>query len=241
MNRKEVFQVKKYFIFALILILSACSTKHDVVKSASVYPVEVNKMAEGIEIDIVDLESLDSINIVVNKTHDLPSDYEPEDLILPEVSTTKKLYIREVIHEDLKEMFNDAEEADILLSITSGYRSYSYQKTLFNNYVAKDGIEAASRYSARPGQSEHQTGLALDLASQSGKCTLSTCFKDTDEGKWLNENAWRYGFILRYPEGKEEITGYMFEPWHFRYVGKNEAQKIQDSGLTIEEYYDTEK
>ena len=198
-------------------------------------------MAEGIEIEIVDLESLDSINIVVNKTHDLPSDYEPEDLILPEVSTTKKLYIREVIHEDLKKMFNDAEESGINLSITSGYRSYSYQKTLFNNYAAKDGIEAASRYSARPGQSEHQTGLALDLASQSGKCTLSTCFKDTDEGKWLNENAWKYGFILRYPEGKEEITGYMFEPWHFRYVGKKEAKKIQDSGLTIEEYYETEK
>ena len=70
---------------------------------------------------------------------------------------------------------------------------------------------------------------------------LSTCFKDTDEGKWLNENAWKYGFILRYPEGKEEITGYMFEPWHFRYVGKKEAKKIQDSGLTIEEYYETEK
>ena len=233
--------MKKYIIFSFILILSACSVKQNVVKSASILPLEINKMAEGIEIEIVDLESLDSINIVVNKTHDLPSDYEPEDLILPEVSTTKKLYIREVIHEDLKKMFKDAEESGINLSITSGYRSYSYQKTLFNNYAAKDGIEAASRYSARPGQSEHQTGLALDLASQSGKCTLSTCFKDTDEGKWLNENAWRYGFILRYPEGKEEITGYMFEPWHFRYVGKNEAQKIQDSGLTIEEYYDTEK
>ena len=241
MNRKEVFQVKKYVILCIILILSGCISKEETMKVASVHPIEIKEMADGIEIDIVDLESLDSINIVVNKTHDLPSDYEPEDLILPDVSTTKKLYVREIIHEDLKEMFEDAKSQDIYLSITSGYRSYQYQKTLFNNYAARDGIEAASRYSARPGQSEHQTGLALDLASQSGKCTLSTCFKDTDEGKWLKENAWKYGFVLRYPEGKEEITGYMFEPWHFRYVGKKEAKKIQDSGLTIEEYYETEK
>ena len=94
--------MKKYIIFSFILILSACSVKQNVVKSASILPLEINKMAEGIEIEIVDLESLDSINIVVNKTHDLPSDYEPEDLILPEVSTTKNLYIRVVIHEDLK-------------------------------------------------------------------------------------------------------------------------------------------
>ena len=241
MNRKEVFQVKKYVILCIILILSGCISKEETMKVASVHPIEIKEMADGIEIDIVDLESLDSINIVVNKTHDLPSDYEPEDLILPDVSTTKKLYVREIIHEDLKEMFEDAKSQDIYLSITSGYRSYQYQKTLFNNYAARDGIEAASRYSARPGQSEHQTGLALDLASQSGKCTLSTCFKDTDEGKWLKENAWKYGFVLRYPEGKEEITGYMFEPWHFRYVGKKEAKKIFESDLTIEEYYESEK
>ncbi len=222
-------------------MLSGCISKEETLKVSSIHPVNIKEMADGIEIDIVDLESLDSINIVVNKTHDLPSDYEPEDLILPDVSTTKKLYVREVIHDDLKEMFSEAKSQNINLSITSGYRSYQYQKTLFNNYVARDGVEAASRYSARPGQSEHQTGLALDLASQNGKCTLSTCFKDTDEGKWLKENSWKYGFVLRYPEGKEEITGYMFEPWHFRYVGKKESQKIFESGLTIEEYYETEK
>ena len=198
MKRKEVFQVKKYLILFIILMLSGCISKEETKKVTSIHPVEIKEMAE-------------------------------------------KLYVREIIHEDLKEMFKDAKTENINLSITSGYRSYQYQKTLFNNYAARDGIEAASRYSARPGQSEHQTGLALDLSSQSGKCTLSTCFKDTDEGKWLKENAWKYGFVLRYPEGKEEITGYMFEPWHFRYVGKKEAKKIQDSGLTIEEYYETEK
>jgi hypothetical protein len=153
---------------------------------------------------------------------------------------TGKLRYKVVVFLDLK--YNESQDAQKCIINADGKeprRRGSNAK--YNMIGAKDGIEDASRYSARPGQSEHQTGLALDLASQSGKCTLSTCFKDTDEGKWLNENAWKYGFILRYPEGKEEITGYMFEPWHFRYVGKKEAKKIQDSGLTIEEYYETEK
>ncbi len=228
--------MKTVLVLMILLLLFGCKAEEKTI-TASINNINVDKYASEIEIDIVDLVSLDSINILVNKTHDLPEDYEPSDLIEPEVSTTKKLYVREIIHDDLIEMFKDAQEDGKQLTISSGYRSYNYQKTLFNNYAARDGIEAASRYSARPGQSEHQTGLALDIASKSGKCTLSTCFKDTEEGKWLNENAWKYGFVLRYPEGKEEITGYMFEPWHFRYVGKKEAQKIYESGLTIEEYY----
>ena len=228
--------MKKLIILMFVVMLFSCADKNDI-KTASIQNFNINEKASLIEIDIVDLESLDSINILVNKTHDLPEDYEPCDLIQPDVSTTKTLYVREVIHDDLIEMFNAAKEAGAELSISSGYRSYSYQKKLFNNYAARDGIEAASRYSARPGQSEHQTGLALDISSKSGVCTLSNCFKDTDEGKWLKENAWKYGFILRYPEGKEEITGYIFEPWHFRHVGKKEAQKIFESGLTVEEFY----
>lgn len=229
--------MKKLLIFFGIVLLMSCTVKKEEIKKASLTNMKISEIASMIEIEIVDLEGLDSINILVNKKNDLPADYEPSDLIHPDVSTTKNLTVREVIHEDLKEMFKDAEDDHINLSITSGYRSYSYQKRLFNNYAARDGEEAASRYSARPGQSEHQTGLALDIAAKNGVCTLNTCFKDTDEGKWLKENAWKYGFILRYPEGKEEITGYMFEPWHFRYVGKKEAQKIYESGLTVEEFY----
>lgn len=240
MNRKEESKMKITVIFLVLMLLCGCNSEEVKIKSVSLNPFDIKTNADSIEIEIVDLESLDSINILVNKKNDLPEDYEPSDLILPDVSTTKKLYVREVIHADLLEMFSDAEKENIYLSITSGYRSYQYQKTLFNNYVARDGVEAASRYSARPGQSEHQTGLALDIAAQNGKCTLSTCFKDTDEGKWLNENAWKYGFVLRYPVGKEQITGYMFEPWHFRYVGKKESEKIFESGLTVEEYYGKE-
>ena len=229
--------MKKTFVFFLLFCCFGCTAENKIL-STSIKNINIIEKASTIEIDIIDLESFDSIQILVNKNHSLPEDYEPKDLIEPNVSTTKKLFVREVLHDDLMEMFKEAENDGAYLSISSGYRSYQYQKTLFNNYVARDGIEAASRYSARPGQSEHQTGLALDIAAKSGKCTLSSCFKETNEGKWLNENAWKYGFILRYPEGKEEITGYMFEPWHFRYVGKKEAKKIFESGLTVEEYYD---
>lgn len=189
--------------------------------------------------ETVDLTSLESINILVNKKHALPEDYVPSDLVKPNVHCMKdSIELKEEAALAIEEMFNAAEEAGYSLSIGSAYRSYNYQKNLYNNYVKRDGEEAANRYSAKPGQSEHQTGLAVDLARKDGYCYLSGCFEETDEGKWLNENAYNYGFILRYPEGKEEITGYIFEPWHYRYVGKEEALKIYQSGLTIEEYYE---
>lgn len=198
-------------------------------------PVEDDPVLE----EVVDLMSLDSINILVNKKHALPEDYVPSDLVKPNVHCMKDtILLKKEAALAIEEMFNAASDEGYSLSIGSAYRSYDYQKNLYNNYVKRDGEEAANRYSAKPGQSEHQTGLAVDLARKDGYCYLSNCFKDTDEGKWLKENAYLYGFILRYPEEKEEITGYIFEPWHYRYVGKEEALKIYQSGLTIEEYYD---
>ena len=119
------------------------------------------------------------------------------------------------------------------LPLLSGYRSFDEQVVLFNRYVRKDGLELAIRYSAPPGQSEHQTGLALDINTAS----LSDHFEETEEYAWLVENSWRYGFILRFPEGKEEITGYQFEPWHYRYVGPAAARVCYENGWTLEEYH----
>ena len=117
--------------------------------------------------------------------------------------------------------------------IQSGYRSYNLQESLYNKYVNRDGKLAADTYSARPGYSEHQTGLAFDLNS------ISDDFQYTSEGKWVNENAWRYGFILRYPKSKESITGYKYESWHLRYVGKDLASKLYNNGdwITLEEHF----
>src|SRR5690606_25707577 len=117
------------------------------------------------------------------------------------------------------------------------YRSYSYQSNLYNRYVRSHGKTEADRFSARPGHSEHQTGLAFDFGGKNQAHWLEKSFEGTKEGKWLLANAHKYGFILRYPKGKEKITGYIYEPWHYRYVGSKKASEIKNSKLTMEEYF----
>ncbi len=176
--------------------------------------------------------------ILASKTHPLPEGYEPSDLVGINVKVNKSgLSLRKEAAAAIEEMFAAASEDGITLVLGSSYRSAAYQEKLYNNYVAKDGEELASKYSSKPGQSEHQTGLAVDISDASGATYLSQKFKDTEEGKWLKDNAHRFGFIMRYPEGKEDITGYMFEPWHFRYVGIDYATKIYEADTTFEEYF----
>lgn len=130
-----------------------------------------------------------------------------------------------------------AREQGLELVAFSGFRSYDYQKTLYTNYVKRDGQEQADRYSARPGHSEHQTGLAFDIGEKGKEdLWLTSAFGETKAGKWLVEHAHEYGFILRYPKGKEAITGFMYESWHFRYLGVETATKVKQSGVTLEEY-----
>ena len=131
-----------------------------------------------------------------------------------------------------------ATQEGLYLRFVSGYRTYAYQEQLFNEYAARDP-QGANCYSARAGQSEHQSGLALDMDNGIGKTGLTEAFADTAEGKWLWANAYKYGWILRYPRGKEPITGYIFEPWHYRYVGKTVAADFgPNSSMTLEEYLD---
>lgn len=156
--------------------------------------------------------------LVANKTYSLPESYNPGDL-LSECSSA------------FAELQSAAAAEGLNIWNASGFRSYALQESLYNRYVSRDGKAAADRYSARPGHSEHQTGLAIDLNS------ITQSFADTREGQWIEENCWRYGFILRYPKGKEAQTGYMYEPWHIRYVGAEVAENIYKSGLCLEEYY----
>ena len=155
--------------------------------------------------------------LIANKTYSLPADYAPGDLT-PECS------------EAFREMAAAAARDGVNLYVVSGYRSYSLQSSLYQRYAAKDGYAAADTYSARPGHSEHQTGLAMDLNS------LSSSFAYTKEGKWLAANAHKYGFIIRYPYNKQSVTGYIYEPWHVRYLGTEVAKAVYFSGLTLEEY-----
>lgn len=200
-------------------------------------PVETTKPIVS-EKPVAGLNS-DDLTVIINKTHPLPETYVPSDLVSAKNVAVNKsgLSLRKEAMEALEVMFKAAKDEGINLILGSSYRSYDYQKKIYNNYVSRDGKEAADRYSAAPGTSEHQTGLAADISDELGKCYLKNCFKDTKEGIWLKDNAHNYGFVLRFHEGKEHITGYMFEPWHYRYVGIEEAKKIKESGLTLEEYY----
>jgi D-alanyl-D-alanine carboxypeptidase len=133
-------------------------------------------------------------------------------------------------------MVDKAGQEGIVLKMTTAYRSYDFQKILFDSYVEKEGEEAANKYSAKPGQSEHQTGLSVDVSSPSVGYQLSNEYGETPEGKWLAGHAHEFGFIIRFPKGKEDITGYQYEPWHIRYVGRAAAEEIYKEGLTLEEF-----
>lgn len=169
-----------------------------------------------------------SILFVVNKKRPLPDGYSPSDLNGP---------LRKDAKSALDALTNDASKQGVSFKIISGYRSQSSQANLYNSYVNKDGQAQADTYSARPRHSEHQTGLAVDLGSSDGKCDLEICFGQTSSGIWLKSNAHKYGFIIRYPEGKTPITGYQYEPWHLRYVGNDAAGQVNSSNKTLEEHF----
>lgn len=184
----------------------------------------------------------ESIPVLVNKQFKLPDGYTPNDLIYTTIpfvfkEMTEKRKLRREAAGAIAKLFADAKQQGINLLGVSGYRSHATQVSLFNYYVKKDGIEKARTYSALPGTSEHQTGLAIDLTSGDGKCPAQDCFGNTIEAKWLQDHAAEYGFIIRYPEGKTAITGYKYEPWHLRYVGPSIAVEIMSRGITLEEYF----
>ncbi|HZG73861.1 MAG TPA: M15 family metallopeptidase [Chondromyces sp.] len=184
-----------------------------------------------------------NIMALVNKEFALPGDYVPKDLVRPKVEFSfgdqdiEKSYLRKEAAEALERMFQVAKQDGIHLFAVSGYRSYERQVTILENEIAESGEEKAVQAVAPPGQSEHQTGLSMDISAESVQFDLVQEFETTKEGQWLAEHAHLFGFILRYPKGKEDITGYMYEPWHFRYVGEKAAHEIYKNGWTLEEYF----
>lgn len=168
--------------------------------------------------------------VLVNKYHSLPQDYVPELMELGATYGTGSLTPEAA--QAFFAMADAAREDGISLRSVSAYRSYSYQEQLYERYVDQSGTEAADTFSARPGYSEHQTGLALDINTASS----SAHFEESEEFAWLEEHCAQFGFLLRYPQGKQDITGYRFEPWHYRYVGIETAQRCVQLGLTYDEY-----
>jgi D-alanyl-D-alanine carboxypeptidase len=182
------------------------------------------------------------IPVLVNKGNKLPDHYQPSDLVYPDIPFTfeqkaEKRKMRTEAGAAIEKLFAGAKQQGVYLLGVSAYRSHASQTALFNHYVNQDGYAAASTYSAVPGTSEHETGLAIDVTGGDGKCAAEDCFGGTEEATWLQEHAAEYGFIIRYPKGKDSITGYQYEPWHLRYVGKAIAKEIMSRGITLEEYF----
>ena len=194
-----------------------------------------NKSLDNDLDSLYDLED-DELQVLVNKYNPLEDNYKPDDLEKPEIpfistSINEEQQMREIACDAIKELFTKAKTEGINLLATSAYRSYDLQNNIYLSRLNTKGKEYADKYVALPGKSEHQTGLAIDVTNERRNFT-----KRSKEARWLEKNAYKYGFILRYPEGKEYITGIAYEPWHIRYVGKALAKNIHYKGITLEEY-----
>ena len=221
------------------------SSKEEVEKTLSkIYPklkvidgqrVSIGTTKNGFSIyKVNDVYYIDDI-MMVNKTYGLPESYIPVDTkesCIGKTSTCNKC-INKTAYEAFNKMRADASSIGLNIYIASGYRPYVGQESIYNRYIKRDGKEAADTYSARPGYSEHQTSYSFDLNS------ITDSFIKTKEGLWVNDNAYLYGFIIRFPKGKDRITGYKYEPWHLRYVGYDLAKKLYNNGdwISLEEYF----
>jgi D-alanyl-D-alanine carboxypeptidase len=193
----------------------------------------------GFDREMYSLDDPASLWVIVNKTRPLnPQDFEPDNLRVPEVRSGGQPLLRGEAATAIEEMFAEAEAAGISVTLQSSYRSFSVQKRVKARSVARSGQEISDVLSARPGHSEHQTGLAADLVATSGTCSFRQCFGETPEGRFVAENSWKFGFVVRYGEGQTAITGYSYEPWHIRFVGRELAEEIQRQGNpTLEEFF----
>ncbi len=195
--------------------------------------LSVTALVENYDVD-------NSLWRVVSKDFPLTDQhYTPADLVLVTFPNPAKSREENTLRNVAQKAANDFLGAGKVVGhdmmVASGFRSYELQQTYFSNYVRSYGEAAANQFSARPGQSEHQTGLAFDIATTDRKCYLEECFSDTPAGAWAATHAHEYGLILRYPKGKETTTKYTFEPWHFRYVGVEFATALHTTGLTLDE------
>ncbi len=171
--------------------------------------------------------------LIANKTYALPQDFIPTNPDQPVNADRSSTCLDKTLMSAWKIMLKDATAKGLNIYISSGYRSYNYQVNVYNRYVQSDGAAKADTYSSRPGNSEHQTGLCFDLN------TIEDSFQYTNEGKWINDNCYKYGFCIRFPKGKDSATGYQYESWHLRYVGVDLATKLYNNGdwLSLEEYF----
>ncbi|WP_223360883.1 M15 family metallopeptidase [Leifsonia sp. ZF2019] len=209
--------------------------KHRPVPSAAPPPQSV-----GFDATAQSVDDPVSTWVVVNKPRALqPIGFVPPDLVYPDVTYVNRQPMRQPVADALVAMFQAGkQEAGLDFSVQSAYRSFDSQTRVYDDDVARNGQDFADTDTARPGHSEHQTGLAVDISAVPAKCSLAACFGETPQGVWLAANAWRFGFLLRYPADKVEVTGFTYEPWHFRFVGVPLATQLHATGVTtLEEFF----
>ena len=210
-----------------------------IVEPTSIAASVVAKKSTGVSTGVIITEKGDNLLVLINKNVRLPESYEPSDLASIDglVGTTYKgMLLRSAAVEALGTMAKVAKKDKVNLIVLSAYRSYWSQEATFSSWVGSAGLAAAETFSARPGHSQHQLGTAVDFTAESVNLGLTEYFTQSKEGAWLSQNASKFGFVLSYPEGKEVITGYTYEPWHWRYIGVENAQKMVTSGLILEEF-----
>ena len=217
----KIFKICFYIILSLLIILF--------------YTKDINIFGNKFYKNIKHIKEPNNIDVLVNKNNKLSKDYIPNDLILLNNSySNENKYLRKEAATNFEKLSSDASKLGFRIIAVSTYRSYIYQKELFNYYVKKNGKNYALKCSAKPGHSEHQTGLAVDIEGSNNDYDQ---FENSIEFNWMANNSYKYGFILRYPKGKENITGFKYEPWHYRYVGFKLAEYLYKNNLTLEEYY----
>lgn len=220
------------------------NTELEKLKEDPLYPFIDKQNQTKVENGMTYIVNEDNLLILANKKYLMQKTYIPADLVVPNVefsfgdTTIEKAHMRKAAALGLEKMFQGAKSSGYELYAVSGYRSYKRQQEVFDAEVAAKGDAKAREAVAYPGTSEHQTGLAMDISSKSQDFNLTESFGTTEEGKWAKENAHKYGFILRYPAGKEAVTGYQYESWHFRYVGEEAATIIYQNNWTLEEFFD---
>ncbi|MEH7463798.1 M15 family metallopeptidase [Bacillus thuringiensis] len=241
---------KKWMLFSIVIVVGVImiampqyikhKEKQAIEAQGNIVFPKVQETTAKIEGGLAVVNNPDSTLVLVNKKRRLPDLYEPQDLVIPQVrflyeGDNEKKKMRKEAALSLERMFQQAKREKTFLFAVSAFRSFERQKALNTMYKKQDGEAKTAMSSAIPGTSEHQTGLAVDITSQSAKFQLEPSFGETKEGKWLAENAHKFGFIIRYEKEKEEVTGYMYEPWHVRYVGNPYATYLYENQLTLEE------
>ena len=237
------FAVLKFKEMTPLLVFNNVTSMDDYIQDVLSHRAIMNTFVSGTYTKFyegaVEVADPSATDVLLNKYSLVPSTYVPQLVELSRQYASEDQYLREEVYDAFREMSTALRDSGVEgikgVYITSAYRSYDTQQSIYNRYLNSKGEEYADTYSARPGSSEHQLGLSFDVTA-TNKEKLD--FAETEEYAWLVENCYKYGFILRYPEGAEAITGYSFESWHYRYVGTELAIRIHNSGLTFDEYYE---